>query len=88
MSLPWTYEENPFLNVTAKSYDLMFKISEAHLNALMAGSADPVIAACTKRYEPFHDAFEQVYTTWKDSGGVQKEKTLTVTQLLALRRCQ
>ncbi len=81
---PWTYEENSMLNVTVNNYDLMFKISEAHLNALIAGSDNPVIAFCMKRYQPFHDIFEQLNTSWKNSGGLQKQDTMTVTQLLAL----
>ena len=81
---PWTYEEDVFENVTANNYELMFKISEVHMNALIAGSAEPVIKTCAERYTPVYAKYPDLFTDWKQHGGNQHEQTLNTDQLLKL----
>jgi len=80
----WPWISNPFIIVLRGSMKRALKVSTYTFNRLYALKTDPVYGPMYTEYAPIHQAFSQIYTVWKNSGGLQKGSTLSVNQLLDL----
>ena len=74
----WSFESNPFLNVSKKNFKKAIKISTYTDAQLFARKADPFFGPIYLSYHVFHLAFVAAYNTWKAQGGTQKGSTALV----------
>jgi len=88
METPWHYTSNQFIIATDDNLKKAVQLSNYHnsfLNGRMIDDPmDPDWALLYNRYNPFHTAYINEYSSWKVSGGVHEGHTVTLDQLLVL----
>ncbi len=79
----WSFESNPFLNVSKKNFKKAVKISSYTDAQLFARKADAFFGPLYLSYHVFHLALVAAYNTWKAQGGTLKGSTALVEIKLA-----
>ena len=79
----WSFESNPFLNVSKKNFKKAVKISTYTDAQLFARKADPFFGPIYLSYHVFHLKLVAAYNTWKAQGGTLKGSTALVDIKLA-----
>jgi len=79
----WSFESNPFLNVSKKNFKKAVKISTYTDAQLFARKADTFFGPIYLSYHVFHLALVAAYNTWKAQGGTVKGSTALLDIKLA-----